>query len=60
VTPVGVNPAAITATFAKAHPNLNGATITPYILPGNPGPQPGFNIHDPLYQPVVPYYSIIQ
>ena len=30
------------------------------VIPGNPGPQPGFNPNLPNYQPVVPYFGRIE
>ena len=36
-----------------------GASVSVAVLPGNPGPQPRFNPRDPLYAPVVPYFSVI-
>jgi len=47
----------ITASFRQYH--SAGAIVSVSVLPGNPGPQPRFNPRDPLYAPVVPYFSII-
>lgn len=55
VTAVGAN--TFTATFRQAH--ALGASVCVAVLPGNPGPQPRFNPRDPLYAPVVPYFSVI-
>ncbi len=38
-------------------PHKSGDPVT---IPGNPGPQTGFNVHDPTYKDVVPYFAIMQ
>jgi hypothetical protein len=55
---VNANTLQVSATFSKTH--SAGATVYLYLLPGNPGPQARFDVRDPLYQLVVPYFSIIQ
>jgi hypothetical protein len=44
------------ASFAFAH--SSGETV--YIAPGNWGPQPGFDVTQPVNREIVPYYSIIE
>jgi len=43
------------ATFLRPHSQGFGITI-----PGNPGPQPGFDPTSPDYLPVVPYWETLQ
>jgi hypothetical protein len=52
-----VNPPTITAYFNRVHEATEPVNIN--VVPGNPGPQARFNPHDPIYAPVVPYFSII-
>jgi hypothetical protein len=40
--------------FAKNH--YPGECVS-NVVPGNPGPQPGFDVNSPTYQPVVPLWS---
>jgi hypothetical protein len=47
----------ISANFAKPH--TLGFSIS-NVLPGNPGPQPRFEMRNPNYQGVVRYFSIIE
>jgi hypothetical protein len=45
-----------TTTFASAH----AAGEFVYIAPGNWGPQPGFDVTQPVNSQIVPYYNIIE
>jgi hypothetical protein len=57
----GVGPGVIQANFTQNHasgePILIPITIT---IPGNPGPQDKFDPRDPVYAPLVPYFTIVQ
>jgi hypothetical protein len=46
----------ITVTFTQVH--SPGEPV--YIAPGNWGPQPGFDVTQPVNKEIVPYYSIIE
>jgi hypothetical protein len=50
-----------TATFMRQHGNGPPRPMTPWsiTIPGNPGPQPTFTPWDPAYQPVIPYFTVI-
>ncbi|HEV3256421.1 MAG TPA: hypothetical protein VG013_06020 [Gemmataceae bacterium] len=55
VVVTAVNGNKFQATFIRNHPANFGITI-----PGNPGPQPGFDQHNQSYAQVVPYFVILQ
>jgi hypothetical protein len=57
VTQVNATPPSFTAGFGAPH--SAGATVSVAVLPGNPGPQVNFDLRDPLYAPLVPYFNII-
>jgi hypothetical protein len=46
----------ITVTFIRSHSPKESV----YIAPGNWGPQPGFDVTQPVNRELVPYYSIIE
>jgi hypothetical protein len=56
----------IQARFTKSHParcayiKVFAANGLPGSLPGNPGPQPRFDLLNPVYQGVIRHYSIIR
>lgn len=63
VASVNGNNVTLTSGLSKTHPA--GDPITLFVLPGNMGVpgqgiNPKFNPRDPIFSPVVPYYSIIQ
>ena len=53
---LGVNASQIQAVFTQAH----AASEPVSIMPGNWGPQPGFDVTQPVNSQIVPYYSIIE
>jgi len=55
VTAVNTARNTFTASFIRNHQPGFGITI-----PGNPGPQPGFDQHNQDYSQVVPYFVILQ
>jgi hypothetical protein len=57
VTGLNAAPAQLTANFKKPHGArfaLSNATL------GNPGPQPRFDMRNPMYQGIIRYFSIVQ
>ena len=56
VTVAGVSVSQIQAVFTQTH--AKGEAV--YIMPGNWGPQPGFDVTQPVNSQIVPYYSIIE
>jgi hypothetical protein len=56
VTVTSVAGGVIQANVAGTHPS--GATISTAV-PGNPGPQPGFDYRDPRYGAVVKYFTYL-
>ena len=57
VTVTGFVNGNIQATFTQKHQTI-GEPV--YIAPGFWGPQPQFDVSQPVHQPIVPYYGIIR
>jgi hypothetical protein len=65
VQATGISPTTIQAAFNKTHPARCSilrvqAGAKPGSMPGHPGPQPRFDMRNPMYQGVVRYFSIIK
>ena len=56
VTVAGVSASQIRAVFTQTH--AAGEAVS--IMPGNWGPQPGFDVTQPVNSQIVPYYNIIE
>ena len=52
--PTGLSTVTLTGPLVKNH---QACECVSNIVPGNPGPQPNFDVNNPMYQPVVPYWS---
>jgi hypothetical protein len=62
----GITPTTISGQFQKTHParcailRVQMQSGAPGSMPGHPGPQPRFDMRNPMYQGVVRYFSIIK